>query len=208
MANLPVFETVPSTTVTCPKCLRDIEPPLDAGAHAVDATCLHCRTELVLETFPRLTAADSLPLSSGLGHHAQEGEAVCHFYPELQAETVCEECGCFLSRKAAVEWGERTLCMPCLHQLRETKSDDAFSAKRSLHDNVALALVVFLLPLSLFTGPLAIFQLIRHRRTPGSLIPRSRFRWWLALTVAIAATAGWLILIILWIVMIIEAAAN
>ncbi len=160
---------------------------------------------MTLETFPRLRASEPSNSVEGRGLQAREGEAVCQFYPELQAETVCEECGCFLSRKASVEWSGRTLCLPCLHNLREQKGADAFSSRRSLPDNVGIALVVFLLPLTLFTGPYAIFYLLRHRKTPGSLVPRSRFRWWLALVLAILATTGWLVLFVIWIAMFFRA---
>ena len=158
--------------------------------------------------FPRLTALSRVDQKGGEGQRANDGEAVCQFYPELQADTVCDECGCFMSQKAAVTWSGRNLCLPCLHQLREAKSSDAFAAKRTLHDNVGLGLVVFLLPLTLITGPIALFYLIRHRKAPGSLVPRSRLRWRLALSLAAATTVGWIFLFIVWISMIVRAITN
>ena len=139
---------------------------------------------------------------------AQEGEAVCHFYPELQAQAVCEECGCFLSEKAAVAWGDRTLCLPCLHLLRESRNRDDFSARRTLVDNVGLGLILFLLPLTLFTGPIALVYLLRNRQAPGSLIPRGRFRWRLAVALAVVSSLAWLVLIALWILSIVSAVTS
>lgn len=160
--------------------------------------------------FPRLEhPTDPASRIIASGRTASEGEAVCRFYPDLQAETICDECGCFLSLKAAVQWGGRSFCMPCLHQLREGgKGGDDFSSRRSNPDHVALALVLFLLPLSFFSGPYALFHLLRHRDAPRSIVPRSRFRWWLALTLSVAATAGWLFLIVYWIALIVRSTTS
>lgn len=88
--------------------------------------------------------------------------------------------------------------MPCLHHLREKKSDTDFQAKTVIHENRALALTLFLLPLSLFTAPVAIFILLKHRKASASFIPRTRLRWWLALLVAAAITGLWVSIFIVW----------
>lgn len=196
---------VTRTALSCPKCQQAFAPPPEAAAGIADSRCPRCHTTLTLTAFPRLTAQPAEAAPDTAGSTARDGDAVCRFYPHLQAETVCAECGCLMSRRAAVDWAGRTLCMPCLHTLRETKGAGDFSPRRPLHDNAALGLVVLLAPLSFVTGPIALFQLIRHRRAPGSLIPRSRFRWWLALILSIAATLGWIALFITWIVIIVQA---
>lgn len=200
-----------TSAVTCPICQQSL-PPLAPGTdgYLADANCPHCGVALARATYPRLArATDPAVAERGRGQLAQEGEAVCRFYPQLQAETVCDECGCFLSRKAAVQWGDRTICLPCLHLLREGgKGGDHFSTRRRHPDHVALALVIFLLPLSLFTGPFALVYLLRHRKAPLGLVPRSRFRWWLALALATAATVAWLFLIVTWIAVIVRSATS
>lgn len=192
--------------ITCPKCLHPVFPSGPPALGSAEEPCNRCGATLVLETFPRLYSGESSTTNDARNALlAQEGEAVCHFYPELQAQTVCDECGCFMSQKAAIAWGEKTLCLPCLHQLREAKNRDDFSARRTLVDNVGLALVGLLLPLSLFTGPIAVVYLLRNRKKPGSLVPRSRFRWWLALGIAISVTVGWFLLITFWILSLVNA---
>ena len=105
---------MPEPAIICPKC----HVPVPAEPDQEDEErCPSCRTVLSIQAFPRLGAADSGKRSLD-GNHAAEGEAVCHFYPELQAETICDECGCFLSLKAAVDWNGRNICLPCLHKLR------------------------------------------------------------------------------------------
>ena len=194
--------------ITCPKCLRTQPPPAIAWEGAGESQCPRCNTTLVMAAFPRLAAIPAPQAPNQRGQFAQEGQAVCKFYPELQAETLCDECGCLMSRKAAVEWAGRTICMPCLHQLREKKSAEAYSPKRTLYDNVALGLVLFLLPLTLATGPVALFYLLRYRKAPRSLVPRSSFRWWLALILSIAVTAGWIFVFVAWVAMIVRAATS
>jgi hypothetical protein len=166
--------------------------------------CPSCRTVLSIQAFPRLGAADSGKRAVD-GKHAAEGEAVCNFYPELQAETICDECGCFLSLKAAVDWNGRNVCLPCLHKLRESKADDDFLAKRTIYDNVALGLVTWLAPFSLITAPLALYYLFRYRKAPRGIVPRSSFRWWLALVLSIGLLGGWVFLFVIWIAMIVRA---
>jgi hypothetical protein len=197
-----------AAVITCPKCLGTIPPPPSAWSGHADSGCPRCGARLTLAAFPRLAGGGSGPSTGIAGQTAQEGDAVCKFYPELQAETVCEECGCLMSRKASVEWGRRIICMPCLHLLRETKGSEAFSSKRTLHENVAVGLVVFLAPLSLITGPIALFYLLRHRRAPRGLVPRGPFRWWLALALSLAVTLGWIFLFIAWIALIVRAATS
>jgi hypothetical protein len=158
-----------------------------------------------MAAFPCLTAAKRGQERESAGVPAQIGDAVCKFYPELQAETVCDECGCLMSRRASVGWDNRTLCMPCLHLLREKKGSGAFSSKRTLHENVALGLVVFLAPLSLVTGPIAAVYLFRHRKAPRGLVPSGPFRWWLAMGLSLAVTGGWIFLFVTWIAMIVRA---
>lgn len=192
--------------ITCPKCLQSFFPAGPPSLGSMKEACSRCRAPLLIEAFPRLMVDDaSAPPASREALFAREGEAVCHFYPELQAQTVCDECGCFMSDKAAVSWGEKTLCLPCLHVLREGKNRDDFSARRTLVDNVGLGLAVLLLPISLFTGPIAVVYLLRNRKQPGSLVPRSRFRWWLGLVLSISVTVGWFLLVVLWILSLVNA---
>jgi hypothetical protein len=136
---------------------------------------------------------------SGKASMSGEGDAVCRFYPDMKADTICDECGCFLSEKAAAAWGGSTFCLPCLHLLREEKGKDDFLAKRALYDNTALGLVLFLSPLSLFTAPVALYYLIRYRKSSRGIVPRGKFRWILALVLSVGFVSGWLFLLILWI---------
>ncbi|MFK5921324.1 MAG: hypothetical protein QM496_04050 [Verrucomicrobiota bacterium] len=191
--------------VNCPKCYWRV-PDEWMQQHSDQASCPACRASLFIKSYARLRADPDSLRESPISVQALsgEGDAVCRFYPDLKAEAVCDECGCFLSKKAALSWGGRDLCMPCLHTLREGKGKDEFLAKRVLYDNSALALILFLSPFSLFTAPMALYYLIRYRKSSRGIVPRSAFRWWLAMILSIAFSLGWLALLVLWVAAIVD----
>ncbi len=187
--------------ITCPKCKHTLN--VNKEVTQVEQTCPVCSTKLRFFLFPRLfrepsdaAAKQSTPSTSG--------DATCQFYPELMAELVCDECGCFMSKKASVNWGDRDLCLPCLHSLRELQQSADFQAKTNIYDNRALALVTWLAPVTLFTAPLALFILIRHRKAGTGFIPRSKARWWLALILSILWIILWITLLVIWISLIVR----
>ena len=48
-----------------------------------------------------------------------------------------------------------------------------------------------LAPVSLFTAPIALVLLFRHRGKPEGFVPRSNLIWWLALILAVSVAVGW-----------------
>lgn len=185
--------------VNCPKC-RSVLPDDVLQYHSDSdlASCPACRATVYAKVYPRLHVESIPKKDSGLNGVSEEGDAVCSFYPDLKAEAVCEECGCLLSEKASVIWSGNSFCMPCLHSLREKKGSDAFLSKRTLYDNSALGLVLFLAPLSLFTAPMALYYLIRYRNSSRGIVPRGKGRWVLAMILSAGIMMGWLFLLVLW----------
>ncbi len=183
----------------CPKCRVTFVIPSAASFSEQD--CSLCGTSSKFHLFPRYFREPEVIVKPSLSH---KGDATCVFYPDLKAEMICDECGSFLSSKAAVDWVGSTYCMPCLHHLREKKKETDFQAKTQLHDNRALALSLFLLPVSLFTAPLAVFVLLKNRKSPGGFVPRGKFRWWLAMILSSGLTLGWLTMIVIWISLIVR----
>lgn len=126
---------------------------------------------------------------------AAEADARCRYLPELKAETVCDSCGALLSQKAAAHWGEKVYCLPCVHRLRDSGAVDeggGLLGRLTIYDNLALLLVTLLTPLSLLTAPVALYLLIRYRKAPRGLLPRSSGRWWLALGLSLISLLLWL----------------
>ncbi len=185
--------------VQCPAC----RSPLAVGRQVdlVEEKCPVCRAPVFLALFPRLYG-EFAPVPDETA--AASGEATCSFYPELRAEKVCDQCGCFLSKRAATGWAGRDLCLPCLHRLREVEHDAEFIPKASLRDRQALALVTWLAPFSLATAPAALFLLLKQRGKPGGFEPRSGSTWWVAFSLAILWIVVWLLLIGAWATLVIE----
>lgn len=183
----------------CPSCRSQLSVQSEVGH--LDENCPVCRAEINLSVFPRLYRE---PVDKSVPKLADGSQAKCNFYPELAAEKVCDECGCFLSEKASVRWGNLDLCLPCLHRLREEKKSSTFVARSTLHDNRALALVTLLAPFTLFTAPVAVFLLLKNRKNLSSFAPRGRTRWWVAMTLSILWIIVWTVLIVVWSSLILE----
>ena len=125
---------------------------------------------------------------------AGEADARCRYLSDLKAETVCEACGALLSQPAAISWAEKYWCLPCVHRLRRDEKGDGsgFVAERKIYDNLALMMVTLLSPVSLLTAPVALYFLVRYRKAPRGLVPRSSLRWWLALIFSLLSLGVWL----------------
>lgn len=195
MPKIPSLPEV-SVNIICPNCR--LASQVQGKGPVLDFHCGFCRVPVTARTFPCLSKG-SAPVPRGIP--AAEGDATCQFFPEVKAEVICDECGCFMSQKAAAEWGDKTLCLPCLHRLREEKSDTEFRADLKIWDNRALGLLA-LLPLTLFTAPAALFILVKFRKEPKSWIPRSSLRWWIALALTVTVLLGWTALVVIWIAML------
>jgi hypothetical protein len=69
--------------------------------------------------------------------------------------------------------------------------------QRTLYDGIALTLAVLpilMWPLTFITAPASLFIVVRHWRSPLSVVPRTRVRYVLAALFAVAQIAGWLFL--------------
>ena len=174
-----------TATAFCPICAA----PIDAGAAL--AECRGCRVKLELSVAPMARSRSE----AIAGSIAAEDDARCRFLPELKAETVCDSCGALLSEKAAAHWGAKVFCLPCVHRVRARDAVDkgqGLLGRLKIYDNLALLLVTLLAPLSLLTAPVALYLLIRYRRAPRGLVPRTAGRWWLALVLSLISLSVWL----------------
>lgn len=197
MKSLSHEET--AAILQCPSCRSHLRVGREVSFF--EEACPVCRSQVSLTIFPRLFRGFA---ATDGGVPGGDGEARCTFFPELRADKVCDECGCFLSARAAASWAGRDLCLPCLHRLREVGSDPAYLARTKLYDKQALTLVTWLAPLSLFTAPLALFLLLRHRKAPLGFVPRSKAIWWIAMTLSLLWIATWTVLIVIWVSLILE----
>lgn len=183
----------------CPACRSRLAATRPVPSF--EENCPVCGVEVSVTTFPRLFA---FPEPPAMGLPVGEDEASCSFFPDYRAERVCDECGCFLSARAAARWGARELCLPCLHRLREEEKTPDYLARAKLSDRRALALVTLFAPFTLFTAPLALYLLLRYRNEPRGFVPRGRGVWWLSLALALLWLVAWSVFLIVWISLIVE----
>jgi phage FluMu protein Com len=185
--------------------------PLPASALAGDGVPVRCRTcgrATSATLFPALLR-DGAPRPPTLPFDApQEGEAACFYNPSRRATASCQHCGVLISELWAAQWGQETVCLKCLDHLREQTKDTRFNSKRTLWDNVVLALSlapIVTLPLLIFywmviiTAPTALILGLWHWNSPRSLVPRGRLRLLTGTVIAflqIAAMVG--LVLTLW----------
>ncbi len=121
-------------------------------------------------------------------------EAGCFYHPGKKAVTPCAACGRFLCALCDVELNGDHICPRCLETAKKKKTTSRLENRRTLYDNVALYMAVlpalFIFP-TLLTAPAALFVAIRYWNAPSSVVPRTRFRYYLAVTLAGGQLIGW-----------------
>jgi hypothetical protein len=129
-----------------------------------------------------------------------ETEASCFYHPQSRAAVPCEECGRFLCQLCDLETEGRHLCPVCFQTGLSTRKLETMESRRVLYDTLALALATF--PALLFwpafvCAPMALFIVVRRWRSPGSILPRTRIRYYLAVLLALAEIAAIVFVILL-----------
>ena len=165
--------------------------PVQSANTGVFHRCQVCRTRLRTELFN----AFYRPLAEGAtGERIQiQGQAECYYHPGKKAVAPCAGCGRLLCALCEVSMDGRSLCMECLQAGRSRGNIESIEHKRILYDNLALPLAVW--PLLFFiiipiTAPAAIYVALRYWRAPGSLLPRTRIRFIVAILIAVMQLVG------------------
>lgn len=130
-----------------------------------------------------------------------DGEAGCFYHTEKKAVISCERCGRFLCGLCDILLGEEHICSNCIESGRKKGKIQTLENKRTLYDRMALTAA--LLPIisvfgTLVFAPYALYLSIRHRNTPGSLVRHTKWRFYVAGTVASLQILGWAIFFLDW----------
>jgi hypothetical protein len=120
---------------------------------------------------------------------ADSAEASCYYHQGNRAVVACQVCGRFLCALCDLDLDGRHLCPACLQRGAKVERAPTLEDRRVLYDSIALQLatwpiLTFWLPV--FTAPAALYIAIRHWRSPTSILPRNRVRYWLAIVFALA----------------------
>jgi hypothetical protein len=179
-----------SALVHCPKCRWQLTEGIFNRQDLV--SCPSCQTPLEVEIFPAFFRR------IGPGQNAEalvvESESSCFFHPEKKAVIPCAGCGRFLCALCDCELHGQHFCPACLEAGRTKGKIKSLENQRTLHDNIALALVLYPVlfwPLTLFTAPAAIFLSIRHWNSPRSIVRQTKIRFVLAILIGGLELTGW-----------------
>jgi len=179
---------------TCPNCNAALSSAL---LNQPDfSPCPSCGAPVQVEVFPALFQP---PRPGQAGEQLLiETEASCFYHPQKRAVLPCDGCGRFLCALCDCELAGQHLCPTCLETGKRKGKLKNLQNQRTLYDGIALGLAVF--PMIIFyftvvTAPMALFVAVRHWNSPGSLVRRSKVRFVVAMTLALAQLVGWGVLV-------------
>jgi hypothetical protein len=159
------------------------------------STCPDCRTRHQVKIFPAAlrVAAATQPES------AAEGEATCFDHPFSRATASCVQCGRFVCQLCVVELRGNSYCPSCLAAGLAQASGREIAPSRIAYDTIALAVAtgpLLFFPITLLTGPVAIFLALRYWKRPLPLMHQNRWRFVAAILIGSLEVGGlgWAIL--------------
>ena len=183
------------STLACPKC--KVSLPGEFFNSSGMTNCYTCDTPLQIHAFPALFRK----LQEGSAGEAlvDQGESTCFYHPQKRAAVVCSVCGRFLCGLCDMELSDQHMCPQCASSGAKKGKLKDLEHHRVLYDN--LALLVAIAPLLIFyltfiTAPIAIFMSIKHWNAPLSILPRTKVRFVVAITVASLQLLGWALLLV------------
>ena len=176
--------------IRCAACFSSVPP--DAWNRESGSRCNGCSATLEAWVFPSIRATLRGAAASAV---LEASEASCFYHAESRAHAVCDKCGRFVCGLCDLELGRHHYCPACLQSGMAEDALGNLEARRVMWDTAALALAV--LPAlviwpTILTGPIALFAAIWWWRRPSSIVPRTKFRFILAIVLALAQIAGWI----------------
>ena len=179
-----------ATTITCPKCQTSLYEGVFNRLEPMP--CPACETPLQIEVFPAMFRR----IASGQQAETVmvEGESSCFFHPEKKAVVTCQGCGRFLCALCDCELKGEHYCPNCLEAGKSKGKIKSLENQRTLYDSIAIVLAVA--PLLIFyftiiTAPMTLYVAIRYWKAPMSILRRSKFRFVIAIILALLQIAGW-----------------
>ena len=184
------------TVVTCPSC-RNALPQAICNTGTL-TNCPSCDIMLQAEVFPAFFKG------TAVGQKAEtiieEGTSGCFYHEKKKAVTHCDVCGRFLCALCDLDIGGSHVCPACADAGRKKGNVTELETSRTVYDSAALTLAVgaFLVwPVAIVTAPAAIYFAMLSWRRPGSLVPRTRLRSYLAIMIALLQLTGFVLLVIM-----------
>ncbi|HTS76455.1 MAG TPA: hypothetical protein VMG40_09645 [Bryobacteraceae bacterium] len=181
------------TELRCGECSWPV--PLEAWNRDGAVRCPVCGASILMAVFPAIGRKRAGAQPEAV---IADSEASCFYHPASRAVVPCDECGRFLCSLCEIEIDSRRLCPKCFEAGVASNRLQAAETRRTMYDTIALSLATF--PALLFWpaivgAPAALYTIVRRWRTPLSIVPRTRVRYYLAALLALAEIAGAVLLI-------------
>lgn len=181
--------------VACTKCRAALPPALYNALEP--RACPACGARAQIHVFP---AALRPPGPSSTGEAVLvEGEASCFYHPAKKAVLPCESCGRFLCAVCDVDLNGQHLCPSCLASGKKKGKLRQLQNRRTLYDSLALAVALYPMLLvwpSILGAPVALYIAIRYWNAPSSLVARGKWRFIVAIILALLQIGGWVAMFI------------
>jgi hypothetical protein len=180
-------------------CCGECSWPVPVEAWNRGSRCPGCGQPVDATVFPAIEARRAGALPEAV---VADTEASCFYHPSSRASVPCDECGRFLCSLCDIEIDSRHLCPVCFQSGFRANRLAVVETQRTMYDTIALTLAT--LPAVLFwpaiiTGPAALWVTIRRWRAPGSVVPRTRIRFYLAVLFGLAEIGFFVFIIRLFI---------
>jgi len=170
--------------ITCIKCKHPVER--ERFNNPVLTRCSSCGSDIMAFVFPAFFRETETGQAGEV--ILTEEEAGCFFHPKKKAILSCSACGRFLCALCDLKIEDRHICPSCLESESKKKKIRNLENHRTLYDDMALSLsiipMLFCFPV-IFTAPATIYFVVRHWKSPGSILPRTRIRFVLAFIFAL-----------------------
>lgn len=154
--------------------------------------CPQCGVSTTLDVFPALWREQRGSAGERL---VIDDDSACFYHPEKKAAEICDGCGRFLCSLCDIPYVDKHLCASCLEKGTLSGKDATFKGDYMRYDMLALTVAVapmLIFYFTIFTAPIALFLAIRFWRAPLSPVPRSRWRFIVAIAVSVMQIIAWL----------------
>jgi len=159
------------------------------------STCPDCGVEHRVNVFPAaLREAPSTQTEA-----AAEGDATCFDHPSSRAVGTCAQCGRFVCQLCVVDLAGKSYCPSCTAAGLSKASGRNLAPSCVAYDSIALTVAaapLLFFPITILTGPAAVFLALRYWKRPLPLMHANRWRFVAAILIGLVEVAGlgWLIL--------------
>ena len=176
--------TAISQPLLCATCRKPL-PWTVCNLTGAPLACDSCWSPVVAHVFPAFFKG---PDSGSKADAAiPQEDANCFYHDDKRATEICSQCGRLLCSLCDVVIHNQHICPGCIQSNRNDNELTRFQSRRIMHDNIALLLALTPLVLGwlgMLVAPAAVVYSIVRWRAPGSLVPRTKVRFVLAILLA------------------------